>query len=516
MKNTTSQIKRLVSNLNDFSTYFGRITLRPYQVEAADAVLASVFNDAGETFVWKFARQGGKDETLAALYQYIMTVFAHRDISLIAAAPTMLPQSDLSIRRLEARLTSHVALQREWKRLSRYIFRIRSARTLFLSAQSHASVVGATAWPLLVLNEAQDILPAIYDKRFAPMAAAHNATRLFSGTAWTYDSLLAREERLCRLKEAEDGLRRVFIVDGPEIAKTHPPYGKFLDGEISRLGANHPLVLSQYLCREIDAQSGMFNAARLALMRGDRPPQDTPLHFDALSKWGGAGGGAVAQGGFSASTYAFLIDVAGMHETPLDIQGLGDSGRDSTTLSIVDVDLSSLPTLQAPTYRVVTRHSWQGENHLAVFGKLKALADLWHPQHIVLDATGVGEGLWAMLDKAFKTGVTPVKFTQQQKSEIGWRFLSIIETGRFHDCAPTETVKLQYARCQSEILPGPSKTLRWGVPDGARGPEGELIHDDYVLADSLVSILDQFEWTATSPTLVVQAPDPLDEMSRFR
>src|SRR5512146_2110197 len=118
-----------------------------------------------------------------------MTIFAHSTISLVAAAPTMLPQSDLSIRRLEARLTSHIALQREWKRLSRTTFRLRRAQTIFLSAQTHASVVGHTAWPLLGLNEAQDILPSVYDKRFAPMAAAHNATRLFSGTAWTHDSL---------------------------------------------------------------------------------------------------------------------------------------------------------------------------------------------------------------------------------------------------------------------------------------------------------------------------------------
>ena len=105
------------------------------------------------------------------------------------------------------------------------------------------------------------------------------------------------------------------------------------------------------------------------------------------------------------------------------------------------------------------------------------------PQHIVIDATGVGEGLWAMLDRAFPTRVIPVKFTAQEKSEIGWRFLSIIETGRFIDPAPTDEVRLQYSRCISEILPGPGKHLRWGVPDGSRGPDGELIHDDYILAD---------------------------------
>ena len=130
----------------------------------------------------------------------------------------------------------------------------------------------------------------------------------------------------------------------------------------------------------------------------------------------------------------------------------------------MEIDLSTLATLQAPTYRVVQREAWTGINHLTVFGKLKALAEQWRPQHIVVDATGVGEGLWAMLDKAFRTRVIPVKFTQQEKSEIGWRFLSIIETGRFRDCAPSETVRIQYAMCRSEILAGAGEDAALGSP----------------------------------------------------
>jgi hypothetical protein len=504
VNNQKSQIHSIISSLAAFTTYFGRIDLRPYQLEAANAVLDAVFKDTGETFVWKFARQGGKDETLAAMYQYIMTVFAHREVSLVAAAPTMLPQSDISLRRLESRLSSHLALQQEWKRPSRFSIRVRQARTLFLSAQSHANVVGATAWPLLVINEAQDVLPHVYDKRFAPMAAAFNAVRLIVGTAWTHDSLLAREERALRIKEAEDGVRRVFVVDGHEIAKVHAPYGKFLEGEIARLGANHPIVVSQYLCREIDAQSGMFNETRRALMQCDRPPR------------GGFQPPSQVPAPRGAGIYAFLIDVAGMNETPIDMEGLGNTGRDSTTLSIVDVDLSSLPTLQAPTYRIVHRLGWIGLNHAEVYGKVKALADVWRPRNIVLDATGVGEALWALLARNISVGLHPVKFTQQLKSEIGWRFLSIIETGRFRDCAPSDAVDLQYARCISEILPGPAKTLRWGVPDGARGPDGLLVHDDHLLADSLVSILDRLEWSLPSRTLIIEPKDPLDEMSRTR
>jgi hypothetical protein len=193
----------------------------------------------------------------------------------------------------------------------------------------------------------------------------------------------------------------------------------------------------------------------------------------------------------------------------LNSEGLGNPGRDSTTLTIVAIDLSTLETLKRPAYRVLARHAWTGQNHLAVFGSLKNLVEQWKPAHIVIDATGVGEGLWAMLDRFFPTRVIPVKFTAQEKSEIGWRFLSIIETGRFHDPNPSDEVRLQYSRCISEILPGPAKNLRWGVPDGTRGPDGELIHDDYILADSLTAILDRLEWSIPFEPFLIHPPDPL-------
>jgi hypothetical protein len=217
---------------------------------------------------------------------------------------------------------------------------------------------------------------------------------------------------------------------------------------------------------------------------------------------------------------SFLLDVAGMDESRLNPLhssdfGLGNPGRDSTALTIVQIDLSSLATLQRPTYHVVARHSWVGENHLSVFGKIKALAETWHPQHIVIDATGVGEGLWAMLDRAFPARVIPVKFSQTEKSELGWRFISIIETGRFRDHVHTDEVRLQYSRCVSEILPGPLQIMRWGVPDGTRGPDGELIHDDFILADALVAKLDALEWYISFPSVMIQPCDPLLDYDNY-
>ncbi len=44
--------------------------------------------------------------------------------------------------------------------------------------------------------------------------------------------------------------------------------------------------------------------------------------------------------------YAFCIDVAGMDEALLNLDGMGNPGRDHTALSIIEIDLSQLATLE--------------------------------------------------------------------------------------------------------------------------------------------------------------------------
>jgi hypothetical protein len=420
---------------------------------------------------------------------------------IVSVSPTFKPQTQINMERVKTSLDACIGSRGLWKSSKGYLYQLGQAQVQFFSGEPRANVLGATADLLLSVDEAQSISTAKFDKDFDPMTASTNATRLFWGTAWTADTLLERERRMALQAQGKDGIQRLFYFTADDVRALVPSYDLHMQRILAAHGRNHPLVCSQYFGETLDAQSGMFNPARLSLIISPMAtPSPNPQDL-----------GRVGVG--------FLIDVAGMDESKLNPLhapdlGLGNPGRDSTALSIVEIDLSSLETLGHPTYHVVARHSWVGENHLAVFGRLKALAETWHPQHIVMDATGVGEGLWALLERAFPARVIPVKFTQQEKSEIGWRFLSIIETGRFRDHVHTDEVRLQYSHCICEILPGPQKTLRWGVPDGTRGPDGELIHDDFILADALTAKLDQLEWYLSTPALIVPGRDPLQDIDR--
>ncbi|HEX7541642.1 MAG TPA: hypothetical protein VF352_05880 [Anaerolineales bacterium] len=476
------------------------INLRPYQRGIALAIKESVLHNLGLTFVVVLPRQSGKNELQAHIFAWLLFRFATIGGRIVSVSPTFKPQTTNNMERVSRSLDACLGSRGRWHSSKGYMYSVGKACLQFFSGEAHAKVVGATADLLLSVDEAQEVDPAKFDKDFDPMTASTNATRVFWGTAWTSGTLLERQRRLALQAQQMDGIQRVFFFTAEDVRRLVPAYGAHVDRVIAERGRNHPLVRTQYFCETIDAQSGMFNPARIALLFPSLPSA-VPI----------------AEG----SPTAFLIDVAGMDESntglaaSLQSEGLGNPGRDSTTLTIVGIDLSTLATLTHPSYRVLARHAWTGENHLAVFGKIKNLAEKWSPQQMVIDATGVGEGLWSMLDQSFPTRVIPVKFTSQEKSEIGWRFLSIIETGRFMDPAPTDEVRLQYSRCISEILPGPGKHLRWGVPDGSRGPDGELIHDDYILADALTAMLDRLEWHVQTKIVAFEGFDPLERVDGY-
>ena len=504
------KLKPAMTDITLFSRSAGGLVLRRYQEGVAAAILESVIRQRGFSFAVMFPRQSGKNELQAQIEAYLMVLFCGKSPEMVKVSPTFKPQTLNAMRRLESVLDKNRMTCCGWTRESGYIYRFETSRIFFFSGAPEANIVGATARTLLEIDEAQDVQIDKYDKDIAPMAASTNATRVFWGTAWTSRTLLARELRAAQEEQAKDGCQRVFVLTADEVGAEVPPYGEFVRQQVLRHGRNNPMIKTQYFSEEIDAEGGMFPPARLALMRGSHPAREEP----AAGAW-----------------YAFLLDVAGQDEG-LNTGGImSNPGRDSTALTIVEISLETLadPIIMAPTYRVVSRKAWTGARQAAVYAEVKALADLWNPRHLVIDATGIGAGLAGFLDKALPGRVIPFTFTTASKSELAWSFLAIIDSGRWKEHAPAGGIPFpegkgpgdrsdglqadfytQLSFCQYEIQPGPSKTIKWSVPDGTRDPAtGQLVHDDLVMSAALAAELDGQPWAVTGPTQVVRAADPL-------
>ena len=524
-KETRVEFLRRLRSIDNFSHIFGSVNLRSYQAEAARAIVKSIMEQKGLSFVVMFPRQSGKNMLQAQLEVYLMSLLGQQGAEMVKFSPTYQPQSLNAMRRLETALQQNYLTHNQWQKSAGNHYRFKNAHLTFLSAAPGSNIVGATASTMLALDEAQDISVSKYDKQIAPMAASTNATRVFWGTAWTGQTLLARELRAAREAEARDGIRRVFRIGAEEVRREVPAYGLFVDEQIARLGRSHPMVRSQFFSEEIDFSGGLFTPARLSLMQGNHPSCKHPQ---------------------PGKQYAMLVDIAGEDEqarkegfVSAEVNNLQNPGRDSTAVTVVEIDLSLLDDdlVGKPRYRVVQRYLWQGERHSTLYQRLYHLAQQWACQKVVVDASGVGAGVCSFLRDKLGECVIPLVFNQQLKSRLGWGFLAVVDTGRFQDFRPSQPAyteagalnplaiqmaneqdQLQYLfqrqlqALSCEVGIGPDKSMKWWVPEGTPDPMGGLLHDDLVISAAMTAILDELDWKPSFTPALIQASDPLKEM----
>nr|MBA2278239.1 hypothetical protein [Chloroflexia bacterium] len=312
---TSPTLRRALTDVEDFSaTLVPGYRLRPYQLPAARAIIASVLGREGRQFAVVFSRQAGKDELLAQVVAFLLVRHARRGGNVVVAAPTFRPQVALSRDRLLNRLRCNPLTAGLTTVHDGYVVQVGRASARFLSASPGANARGQTADLLLVANEAQDIEPDVWDAVFDPMAASTNATTLFLGTVWSRQTLLARQMRFLRGQEARDGGReRLWLVPWVEVAAELPAYGARVRARIDQLGPTHPFIRTEYCLEELDGEGGLFPPHRLVQMAGDHPRRHR------------------AEPG---RRYALLLDVAGEEEAGTGPRAFDDAARrDSTALT---------------------------------------------------------------------------------------------------------------------------------------------------------------------------------------
>ena len=165
-------------------------------------------------------------------------------------------------------------------------------------------------------------------------------------------------------------------------------------------------------------------------------------------------------------TWTTRRNVAGHSCAPLQ----GEGTHDSSVALIFEVDPvgQADPLIRAPTHRLVFGKVWEGLPQMQLYGELKGLIEHWDPRQVVVDATGVGAGLASFLLKTFPGRVTAFTFTSASKSQLGWDFLSAVETGRFKLFRAEEShpllarLKRELAECRYEVGSGARSSVALG------------------------------------------------------
>ncbi len=391
------------------------------------------------------------------------------------------------------------------------------AAVVFLSSHPGAASRGETAHWLLIIDEMQDQDAAHIEQVFEPMRAANNATAVYIGTVkFTHDALWQKKLELER-RQAADGRRRVYMVCPDEVTQENPAYGRFLASKIAQFGRNHPIIASEYFLEPIDGAGGLFPTRRIALMTGrhDRQRQPQP-----------------------GSLYVATIDTAGQDEAATDpIAALSNPGRDYTAVTIWQIILPTGPA-PGPTFQAVDILIDQGSRHFedipgrpSLISQITAYLNHWNVQHIVSDATGVGEGVTSWIEAHFPGQVTAFKFTGISKAQLGSRLISLVETGRFRywrdDAEEIGSDGWWFWRqaeaCSYEIPPDGTfeRNLKWEVKPTHKtavpGQGSTPTHDDRLLSAALIAVIDElYEQKklilSTGVSAVIKPRDSLAEL----
>ena len=489
MVSTLHPAAYVLADVERFSRLVVGVPLRPYQVAPLRAVVDSVIHRRGREFLLVFPRQSGKNEAVAQLLVYLLTLFQRRGGQMVYGAVG--DGLGRGMRRLEERLDTPWTRGR-WRRGGnprRYA--LGRASVVFISSHPGAASRGETADHLLVLDEAQDQDAAHVESVFTPMRAAHRATAVYLGTVRTTADFLWAKKGELEAAQAADGARRVFLVGPEEVSAANPDYAAFLDEQVRRYGRRHPIVAAEYFLEPLDGAGGLFPPWRLALMRGDHPRRRAPL---------------------PGETIVVTIDPAGGDPaTAADPAApLANPGRDFTVATAFRLAAGEA----GPVYEALDVFTDHGSPHFRaapgrapLSERLLAWLTHWNPAHVLVDAAGVGQGLADWLgERLGRARLTAYPLgSAAAKARLGSDLLTLIDTGRFRywggePGSPDADEPLadgwwfwrQAEACGYALGPGGrfDRDLRWGVSERERvmTPAGpQPIHDDRLLSAALVA-----------------------------
>lgn len=456
-------LKQVLAGVEPFSRHVVRRPLRPYQLEPARAITESVCGRKGLIFTVMMARQAGKNELSAQLEAYLLNLFQRAGGNIIKCAPTFKPQIVNSKLRLEQTLNNRLNAG-QWKPGYGYMVGLGRAAVMFFSAEESSNVVGATAHLLLEVDEAQDVGREKYAREFRPMGATTNVTTVLYGTAWTANTLLEEQKQVNLAMEARDGVRRHFQYDWRRVAEHNPDYGRYVEGEIARLGESHPIIRTQYCLETVEGMAGFLSEQQRAQMRGDH------ARYHA------------AQPG---REYVAGIDLAGEDEEAADAALRSIKPRkDSTVITVAELDWSSVADLvMEPRLRVVEHYYWTGRKHRDQYIQmLDLLKNVWGCRRVVVDATGVGAGVAGFLSSALgRQVVAPFQFSSPSKSRLAYGLLGAVNAGRFklyREDGSVECREFWEQASEARYAVGPNQSMDFYVPPD-RG------HDDFLMSAAL-------------------------------
>lgn len=384
------------------------------QIEAINMVERHIAERTSQIIPIRSSRQTMKNECSAMCQIRAFTRNRHRGGAYIRTAPTYKPQIVNSKLRLEKMLRNDPLTRGKWKTREGYIYEIGGVQVKFLSTDMSANVVGDTADICLDLDEAHKVDAGKFNEDFSPMTAWTAAPCIMWGVAADKRDLLYEQIQLAK-ENGGDYLE----YPAPIWCELNPKYALHFNERLSRLGESHPVILTQYLLKDIDAVGGFLKTHHLLTLL-DTDHNRTP-----------------APTGRKETNYVIVIDIAGADEQELeDPMEKAQSSRDATWALIFEADWGDVKN-DYPMYRLLDAYWWVGKAFSSDPGSgwdgqqeiLLKLIQLWEPHTTIVDANGIGAQIARYLVDRHSS-VVPYTASQNSVSDDLYRTLALLNNQR--------------------------------------------------------------------------------------
>jgi len=103
--------------------------------------------------------------------------------------------------------------------------------------------------------------------------------------------------------------------------------------------------------------------------------------------------------------------------------------RDNASLAIL-----AIPLKPGDKWRVLQTLDYHGQNFQYQANRIKEICDSHNVQHIGIDITGIGYGLFELVEQFYRRA-TPINYSNETKTRLVMKAIDVIENGRFeYEC----------------------------------------------------------------------------------
>lgn len=99
--------------------------------------------------------------------------------------------------------------------------------------------------------------------------------------------------------------------------------------------------------------------------------------------------------------------------------------RDNATLVVV-----APPLFPGEKFRVLEKHFWRGMNFRYQAAEIEKIAKKFRVTYLGIDVSGVGSGVYDLLQPVFKSTITPINYNVESKARLVLKMVDVVESDR--------------------------------------------------------------------------------------